>query len=105
MASKSPASFFSPQGDVIEDAEKVATRYEKDAALFGKGSTSELEILHADSDGDLGYWVGYQVAKVYMKGKSEAIPMRIRVTELFLKEDGRWKMIHRHADMLQSKKD
>ncbi len=105
VSSTSPASFFSPQGDVVEGAEKVAARYEKDASLFDAGSTSELEILHADSDGDLGYWVGYQTAKVRIKGKSEGIPMKIRITELFRREDGGWKMIHRHADMPQPKKD
>jgi hypothetical protein len=69
VTSKSPASFFSPQGDVVESAEKVATRYEKDAQSFADGSTSELEILDSGSDGDFGYWVGYQKAKVRMKGK------------------------------------
>lgn len=105
VSSKPPASFFSPQGDVVEGAERMAARYEKDAGLFGEGSTSELEVLHAGSDGDLGYWVGYQAAEVHMKGKPEAIPMKIRITELFRREDGGWKMIHRHADMPQPKKD
>jgi ketosteroid isomerase-like protein len=104
IASKSPASFFSPQGDVVEGAEKVATRYEKDAHAFADGSTSELEILDGASEGDFGYWVGYQKAEVHMKGKSDPIPMKIRITELFRKEHGDWKMIHRHADVPPEKK-
>jgi ketosteroid isomerase-like protein len=103
IASQSPASFFSPMGDVVEGAEKVAARYEKDAHSFEEGSISELEILDSGSDGDFGYWVGYQKAKVHMKGKSAPIPMKIRVTELFRKEHGDWKMIHRHADVPQEK--
>ena len=105
IAETSPATFFSPQGDVVEGARKVAARYEKDSHSFDDGSTSELEILDSGSNGDLGYWVGYQNAKVHMKGKSEPIPMKVRITELFRREHGDWKMIHRHADMPKPKKD
>jgi ketosteroid isomerase-like protein len=103
VAAKSPASFFSPMGDVTEGAEKVAMRYEKDARVFDSGSTSDLDMLHFGNSGDLGYWVGYQVAEIHMKGKPDPVPMKIRVTELFRREKGEWKMIHRHADMPKPK--
>lgn len=103
VAETSPASFFSPMGDVTEGADTVADRYGKDAGTFDKDSTSELDMLHFGSSGDLGYWVGYQIAAVRMKGRSGPITMKIRVTELFRKENGAWKMIHRHADMPKPK--
>ena len=103
VAQHSPATFFSPMGDVTEAASAVAARYDKDAAAFDTGGTTQLEILHCDSSGDLGYWVGYQVADVRMKGKPEPITMKIRITEIFLREHGAWKMIHRHADMPKAK--
>lgn len=103
VAQHSPATFFSPMGDVTEEASAVAGRYEKDAGVFDTGSTTELEILHCGSSGDLGYWVGYQVAHVRMKGKPQPIVMKIRVTEIFIREHGPWRMIHRHADMPQAK--
>ncbi|MDB5551673.1 MAG: hypothetical protein JWL86_1657 [Rhizobium sp.] len=98
VTENSPASFFSPMGDVTEGADRVAKRYGKDAGAFDKDSTSKLDMLHFASSGDLGYWVGYQVAEVRMKGKPDPIPMKLRITELFRKENGTWKMIHRHAD-------
>ncbi len=92
-----PASFFGPAGGALEGSRKVVERYEKDAGSFEPGGESHLEILHSHSSGDLGYWVGLQKATAQMKGKS--IPMTLRVTELFRKEEGEWKLIHRHADM------
>ena len=103
LTDASPASFFSPAGDVTEGGTAVAGRYAKDAGAFDAGSTSDLDMLHFDSSGDLGYWVGYQVAEVRMKGKPDPVAMKIRVTEIFRREDGAWKMVHRHADMPKPK--
>lgn len=103
VATNAPASFFGPMGDVTETAGDVAARYRKDAAAFDKGSTSELDMMHYGNSGDLGYWVGHQVAEVRMKGKPDPVAMKIRVTEIFRREQGGWKMIHRHADMPKPK--
>jgi ketosteroid isomerase-like protein len=97
---QSPASFFGPMGGSVEGAKQVMSRYEKDAKSFDGGSETDLEILDMSADGHLGYWVGFQNAKARMKGKADAIPMRLRVTEIFRKVDDGWRLVHRHADPL-----
>lgn len=93
------ASFHSPGGDSVSGAAKVARRYSEDAKIFEPNSESRFEVLQMEAGDELAFWTGFQVASVRMKGKGEPIEMRIRVTEVFSKTDGAWRMIHRHADM------
>lgn len=95
-----PASFFGPGGGEVHGARNVTDRYASDAGAFGTGSTGHFEIIHAESSGDLGYWVGFQRASTYFKGKEDPVPFNLRITEIFRKENGEWKLIHRHADTL-----
>jgi len=101
-ARKNPATFFSPGGDYTEGARKVSERYEKDAASFETGSETHFEILQMDSSGDLAYWVGLQKANVRLKGKDKPVPFNLRITEIFRRENGEWKLIQRHADELKT---
>lgn len=99
-----PASFFPPGGERIVGAQRVNEANKKGAALFAKGSTGHFEVLASGSDGHLGYWTGVQHSESMMKGKDKPIPMRLRVTEIFRNEDGAWKLVHRHADMVPDDK-
>ncbi len=100
-AATSPASFFAPMGGHVEGAEQVSSRYERDAAIFAPGAgEGHFEIAQMDSSGDLGYWVGFQRATASVG--EQAAPFNLRVTEIFRREAGDWKLIHRHADSLIS---
>lgn len=92
------ASFHSPAGDTVIGGEAVAQRYLKDAAAFHDNGTSRLDILQKGNSGDIGFWTGFQIANVQIGDMPKPIEMRIRVTEVFQRIDGDWKMIHRHAD-------
>ncbi|HLI97207.1 MAG TPA: nuclear transport factor 2 family protein [Candidatus Baltobacteraceae bacterium] len=98
-----PATFFSPAGDFVQGAQQVASRYAADAQSFDNGSDFRFEVLQMAADGEIAYWVGLMRGKARMRGKSEAISMNLRVTEVFRREDGDWKLVHRHADLLSEK--
>ncbi len=96
------ATFHSPRGDTVSGADAVATRYCSDAASFAPGGETNLEVLQMDASGDLAFWTGFQHATVHFGDRDQPVPMRIRVTEVFRRENGKWKLIHRHADVPSS---
>ena len=91
-----PASFFGPDGKVTKSAAAIKEAYIKGAKAFGPNGESRLDIVQMAEGGDIAYWSGLQVATVEMDGKR--VPMTLRITELYRREDGDWKLVHRHAD-------
>jgi NAD(P)H-dependent FMN reductase/ketosteroid isomerase-like protein len=100
VARSGDASFFPPNGGSERGAQEVSARYDKDAKSFGHGGETQLEVLQSGSAGDVGFWTGFQNAKVKMGGAPEPVTMKLRITELFRRTDGEWKMVHRHADAM-----
>ncbi len=54
--------------------------------------------MQSGADGDFGFWTGFQDSEAKLEGKDKLVPMRLRVTELYSRRNGDWKLIHRHAD-------
>ena len=101
-SSTGPVSFFGPDGSSITGAPAVQAAFAAGAARFLPEGASRLEILQMEATGDVGYWSGIQHADVHMHSKDTPVPMDLRITELFRRQDGEWKLVHRHADMLKA---
>lgn len=97
-----PATFFGPMGGYLQGSSKVSSKYEQDARLFGPGGETSFEILHSAAGGDVAYWTGIQHATVRIGGSGAATAMKLRVTEVFRREGDAWKLVHRHADALDT---
>jgi ketosteroid isomerase-like protein len=98
----SPATIFGPKGDFIEGADEVNAANTSGAKMFESGGKNSFEILQMAASDGIAYWAGIQHSSVKMQGKTEAIPMDLRVTEVFHREGVDWKLVHRHADPLVS---
>jgi len=99
VAHHGDVTFLGPQGDVARGAVVVWRHYEQDASVFQPGSETHFEVLQLGASADVAYWVGFQHARVHMKGRDAPLTLKLRVTELFRRDpDEGWKLVHRHAD-------
>lgn len=82
----------------------VEARYRWAAARFrDSGSALEVEKLTAFESGDLAVTTAIERAVVRIEGQPAPAPMALRVTQVFRREEGGWKLVLRHADPLVAK--
>lgn len=76
---------------------EIEQAFQRLAASFHGSGGVEYEVLSAGASGDLGYLVGIEqsVTTVVDHGP---MSYALRVTTILRREDGEWKVIHRHAD-------
>ena len=61
-------------------------------------------MLTSWAGADLGYVVQVERIEARVVGRAEPLRMALRVTMVFRREDGEWKLLHRHADDLVNKR-
>jgi len=98
--SEDPATFFPPNGDRVVGAQDVSRAHRAGAKAFASGGKGRFEVLASGSNGDLAWWSGVQHATAHLKGRKGAVPMSLRTTEVFRREAGAWRLVHRHADVI-----
>lgn len=85
--------------------DKVGARYDWASSQYkGGGATVKVEYLSIVASGDLAFTVGIEWQEGARVGdQQQAGPRALRVTQIFRREDGDWKLMHRHADPLIEK--
>jgi ketosteroid isomerase-like protein len=83
---------------------EAGPRYDWAAARFVKsGAKVDIEYLASGVSGDLAYTVAIERSDALIAGQGRRAKMPLRVTHLFRREGGEWKLLHRHADPLIDK--
>ena len=73
------------------------------ASQFSNCESFEYEVLAAGVSGDLAYTAGIEHTTAAV-GDAPAKAYELRVTTVFRREDGEWRVIHRHADPIPDSK-
>ena len=75
------------------DVEELFGRLE---TTFSGCASYRHELVAADVVGDMAYTVGYEHTEATVDGEQRRYTLR--ATQVYRREDGGWKVVHRHAD-------
>jgi ketosteroid isomerase-like protein len=66
------------------------------ASWFSECTSYEFELVAAGVSGDLAYTVGFEHTSTSVEGVPRTYTLR--VTHVYRREDGAWRIVHRHGD-------
>ena len=89
-------------GTIEKGWEQISRRLDWVGTQFSKGSNT-IERLVANESGDLGYVVQLEHLRFHVPGQTKESKRDYRVTMVFRRESGVWKIIHRQADSQMTK--
>jgi len=76
---------------------EISSIFEQLESSFSNCTSYQNEVVAAGASGDLAYIVAYEHTTASLNGKPPQ-PYVLRATTVFRREDGEWKVVHRHAD-------
>ncbi len=76
---------------------QISTVFGQLGKSFSDCTAYDCEVVAAGASGDLGYLVAIERVTLSMGGGPQE-SIALRVTTVFRREDGEWKVVHRHGD-------
>ena len=91
-----------PRGVVAHGWEQVAQAMERAASSRRDGEIVGFEIVAKHVTPELAYVVEVERLKAKIGGSEDISPYDLRATMIFRPEEGKWKVVHRHADQIST---
>jgi ketosteroid isomerase-like protein len=91
-----------PFGPFVRGWRDAEETMERAASQYRDGEVASFEKIAKHASGDLACVVEVERYVVRVGGADERVPVALRVTSILRREDGDWKIIHRHADPITS---
>jgi ketosteroid isomerase-like protein len=76
--------------------QQLSAEFATVASWFSDSQRYEVDVVAAGASGDLAYMVAHEHNTVRVNGQLREYSLR--VTHVYRREDGQWKIVHRHAD-------
>lgn len=91
-------SLMAPYGGETRHGSDRSEKALADMEAFFRSGHGELEVVHAFASGDLAVLVAVERQEGDVGGYQQ--DWSLRVTQVFRREEGEWRLAHRHADAL-----
>jgi ketosteroid isomerase-like protein len=87
-----------PFGPPARGWSEVSARLDLAAENYRDGEVVGFENVSTVITADLAYTVEIESYRARVGGAEEIVPVAVRVTTVFRREDSAWNVVHRHAD-------
>ena len=84
-------------GGIARGRRVVETILKGAAARLTRGGDARYTVVAMDVEGDMAYMVGIESIEPAAEGLG-----KLRVTNVFRRFDGEWRLLHRHADVFRN---
>jgi ketosteroid isomerase-like protein len=97
LSTRDPVTLFPAAQPAKRGSAEVSQAFQRVASLYSNGTPVSFDLVAAGVSGDLAYVVGYERGAASVGG-GPVEPVDLRVTQVYRREDGEWKLVHRHGD-------
>jgi ketosteroid isomerase-like protein len=98
---RDPVSLFAAVGPSVVGSSQVHAMLPDVAARLANGSHVHFEVVAHDVLGEIGWIAGFSRFNVSIDG-APARDYVLRLTQIYRREDGEWKMTHEHSNFEQA---
>jgi ketosteroid isomerase-like protein len=94
-----------PFGPPVRGWAEVSATLDRAAENYQDGEAVGFENVSTVITPDLAYTVELESYRARVGGAEQLAPVSVRVTTGFRREDGVWKVVHRHADAITAQRE
>jgi ketosteroid isomerase-like protein len=91
-----------PFGPFVRGYEQAVETMKRAATTYRDGEASGFDQLSSHVTADLACIVEVERFTAKVAGRQEATPISLRCTSVFRRENGGWRLVHRHADPIMT---
>jgi ketosteroid isomerase-like protein len=94
---RDPVTLFGAMGMAESGWDQLSETYRWVASRFSNVSDFRFDVELVEVNGDMAYTLGFERFNGSIAGRPVE-SVTVRVTHIYRREDGEWKIVHRHAD-------
>jgi ketosteroid isomerase-like protein len=91
-------SLGNPFGPYARGRKQVEATLDGAASKYRDGQVTAVDLIATYTSADLACVVEVEHGRAKVGGGTELVPVAVRVKSLFRREQGEWRLVHRHAD-------
>jgi uncharacterized protein (TIGR02246 family) len=104
FSDREDATLANPYGPPARGRTQIEEAGRRAASNYRDGRAVEFENFAKCVTAELAYILEIERFEAKVAGSEEMVPVALRVTSVFRPEEGKWKLVHRHADPITTRR-